>query len=91
MIRSQEASTLDWDASPHEYLNIEPDSEISGNMRTIFYGPHLRYIGSKHHSYGRSNSFLLMMFDSVLGSVDLTRHDVKVDSCVPWLIISCFP
>ena len=79
MIRSQEASTLAWDASPLEYSNIGANSEITRNTRTIFYGSRLPHIGLEQRSRRSGNSFGVMGLDFVLKNVDLTRQYVQMN------------
>ncbi len=50
MIGSQEASTLEWDASPLEYSIIPANSEITRKNHTIFYRSHLPHIGPEQYS-----------------------------------------
>jgi len=77
MIRSQEASTLEWDASSLEYLNIGANSETARNTRTIFYGFRLPHIGPEQYSCRSENSLWLMGLDFVLENVHLTRQNVQ--------------
>lgn len=79
MIRSQEASTLEWAASSLEYSNIGVNSENTRNTRTIFYGSHLPHIGPRTALMKIWQSLVVTGLDFVLENVHLTRQDVEVD------------